>query len=124
MKFLVDMGLSPDLVTSLQNAGYRATRANQLGMATATDENILNHAMKNNMVLVTVDLDFGNLLAYTQHNKPSVIMLRLKVPSAKRVNSVLTATLPGIEPFLLKGSLVVIDDKNVRIRELPISGTH
>jgi len=120
MKFLVDMALSPKTVTALKDSNYEAVRVSKLGMAKSNDREILEYAAREGMILVTADLDFGDILALTRYKKPSVIILRLKEPSSERVNSFLFSALPRIKDSLNKGSIVVINDYRIRIRELPI----
>ena len=63
MRFLVDMALSPKTVNFLEDLGHEAIRANELGMAKSKDRKILEYAAANDMVVITADLDFGNILA-------------------------------------------------------------
>lgn len=67
MKFLVDMALSPKTVKVLRNSGYEAIRVNELGMGKSKDREILTYAKKNDMVVITADLDFGDILAITRY---------------------------------------------------------
>ncbi|GAI44358.1 unnamed protein product [marine sediment metagenome] len=120
MRFLVDMALSPKAVNFLQDMGHEAIRANELGMAKSKDREILEYAAENDMVVVTTDLDFGDILAHIRYKKPSVIIFRLKDPSLDRVNSLLSFSLPRIKDFLDRGSIVVIEDYRIRVRELPV----
>ncbi|MEA1993550.1 MAG: DUF5615 family PIN-like protein [Euryarchaeota archaeon] len=120
MKFLVDMALSPRTAKFLQNSEYEAVRVNDLGMAKSEDKTILEYAAENDMIVVTADLDFGDILAYTKYKKPSVIIFRLKDPSPDHVNSLLLSALPRIKDSLEKGCIVVIEDHRIRIRDLPI----
>jgi predicted nuclease of predicted toxin-antitoxin system len=120
MKFLVDMALSPKTVIVLRNSGYEAVRVNELGMAKSRDREILEYAAKNDMIVLTADLDFGDILAFTRYKKPSVIIFRLKDPSPDHVNSLLLSAISHINDSLDKGSIVVIDDYRIRIRELPV----
>ena len=120
MRFLVDMALSPKTAVFLRNLGYEAVRANEVGLARAKDAEILEYASENDMVVITADLDFGEILAYTKRNKPSVIVFRLRDPSPAHVNSLLSSILPHVEESLRRGSIVIVEDKRVRIRELPI----
>ncbi len=120
MKFLVDMPMSPKTVKFLKNMGYEAIRVSELGMAKSKDRDIFDYAEKNDMVVLTADLDFGNILAYTRSSKPSVIIFRLQNPSPAHVNSLLSSNLSSIEEDLLKGAIVIIEDTEIRIRELPI----
>ena len=120
MNFLVDMALSPKTVNVLRNSGYEAVRVNELGMAKSRDREILEYAAKNDMIVLTADLDFGDILAFTRYKKPSVIIFRLKDPSPDHVKSLLLSAIPQIKASLDKGSIVVIDDYRIRIRELPV----
>ncbi len=120
MKFLVDMPLSPKTVVFLKNLGYEAVRVSELGMAKSKDRYIFDHAKKNDMIVLTADLDFGNILAHTHSSKPSVIIFRLQNPSPEHVNSLLSSNLSNIEEDLMKGAIVIIEESEIRIRELPI----
>jgi predicted nuclease of predicted toxin-antitoxin system len=120
MKFLVDMALSPKTAQFLRESGYEAIRANEIGLARAKDMEIMEYAADNDMVVVTADLDFGEILAYTKRNKPSMIIFRLRNPSPDHVNSLLSSILQRIEEPLEKGSIIIVEDDRVRIRELPI----
>jgi predicted nuclease of predicted toxin-antitoxin system len=72
------------------------------------------------MVLITADLDFGYLLAYTKNRKPSVIVFRLKKPLPEYINHLLSLYLNDLIKSLEEGSIVIIDDNKIRIRRLPI----
>ena len=104
----------------LHESGYEAVRVNEVGMATAKDKEILAYAEKRNLVVITADLDFGDILAYSQNRKPSVIIFRLKNPSPDHVNVLLLEALPRIEESLDMGAIVVIEDSRIRIRALPV----
>lgn len=101
MKFLIDLALSPKTVKVL-------------------DKEIVPYAQKNGLVVLTADLDFGDILASTRTNKHSVIIFRLKTPSPEHVNSLLLETLPRIQESLDTGAIVVIEDSRIRIRVLPV----
>lgn len=120
MKFLVDMSISPKTVEFLKKRGYEAVRASDLDMAKSKDEEILGYAIEKDMILITADLDFGNILAYTKSKKPSTIIFRLKNPSPAFVNQILLSTLPKIMEPLKKGVIVVVEDRRIRMRELPL----
>jgi predicted nuclease of predicted toxin-antitoxin system len=121
MKFLVDLALSPKTVKALRDRGYEAVRVNELGMAKSKDSEIIAYAAKNDLIVITADLDFGDILASTGYKKPSVIIFRLKGPSVEHINALLLSTIPRIRDSLDKGSIVVIEDYQIRIRRLPVA---
>jgi predicted nuclease of predicted toxin-antitoxin system len=121
MKFLIDMALSPKTDGFLNSVGHEAVRVDSVGMARAKDSEIIEYAIKHNMILITSDLGVGQILAFTMSKRPSIIILRLKNPSPDHVNSVLSSALSQVEDALKKGSIIIIvEDKRIRIRELPI----
>jgi len=120
VRLLADMPISPQTVDFLKSLGHEATRLAELNMADAADEDILEYARKHQMVILTMDLDFGGLLALRGWDKPSVITFRLENPEPARINRILEAQLSEIEEDLMSGALITVEDFRVRVRALPI----
>ena len=76
MRFLVDAQLPPALARFLSDAGHQAEHVYDIGMETASDRAIWNHALKNNAVIITKDEDFVSLVN-AQSGTPSVIWVRV-----------------------------------------------
>jgi predicted nuclease of predicted toxin-antitoxin system len=76
MRFLIDMNLAPRWVQTLLAAGHEAVHWSTLGPISASDSAICQYARDNDFVLISNDLDFPRILAYTLQAKPSVILLR------------------------------------------------
>ena len=89
-------------------------------MAKSKDREIFDYAEKNDMIILSADLNFGTILANTHSRKPSVIIFRLRNPSPEHVNSLLLSNLSIIEKEIMKGAIVIIEESEIRIRELPI----
>ncbi len=123
MKFLIDNSLSPRIAEGLIAGGYQAVHVGQLGMGTASDEQIFQWCLENDHVVVSADTDFGTLLAQYRGNKPSVLLLR-RVGQHRPAATigVLLANLPAIIEPLEDGSIVVIEENRIRVRSLPIHG--
>jgi len=78
--------------------------------------------MQNNRIIVSADTDFGTLLTLRECSKPSFILFRV---SDKRPSNLLVQLITNLERFneeLEKGAVIVIEDKRIRVRNLPISG--
>jgi len=120
MKFLLDMPISPKTEAFLCQQGHQAVRVDKLGMQTATDKDIFTYALREDMVIITMDLDFGEILAYVKATKPSIIIFRLPNPSPSHVNDILANALPRIEEALSSGSIVVIEESRIRVKHLPV----
>jgi len=61
--FLVDAQLPPSLAEALRYAGYQAVHVADLGLLTATDQQIWDEAASRSAVLTTKDRDFPLLRA-------------------------------------------------------------
>ncbi|MDW8034581.1 MAG: DUF5615 family PIN-like protein [Nitrososphaerota archaeon] len=115
------MCISPKTVEFLRSLGYETSRASELGLSTSTDQEIIDYAAKNSMVLITMDLDMGRIIALIGERKPSVILLRLRKPTVENVNKKLSYALNKTIDKLEKGVIVVLEEQRIRIRELPLS---
>jgi len=121
MKFLVDKALSPRTVAYLRENGYNAVRVDTVIPGTVVeDETIFNYAIENDYYIITADLDFGEILAYSKSKRPSTIILRLEDQRVTNVNRLLVQVLPKISKALEEGSIIILQDKRIRIKPLPI----
>ena len=91
-----------------------------VGKADAADEEIMQFAYANGMVVLTQDLDFGILLASTGADRPSVVQLRSDDVLPDRIGRRVVEALWQIEAELTAGALVTIDPKRIRVRILPV----
>ncbi len=98
MKLLFDHHLSHKLVTRLSDRFPNSTQTRLLGMSTATDWDIWNHAKHNGFMVVSLDSDFCDLSALRGH-PPKLIWLRCGNSTVQRIESLLRANLERIEVF-------------------------
>lgn len=121
MRFLLDEGLSPRVAHLLTAAGHDSVHARDLGLKSAPDQVVLRSAADDRRVLLTLDTDFGALLAHSGDSVPSVVLFRGNVTRRpERQAALLLANLDQLEAALTEGALVVIGDERLRIRSLPI----
>ena len=121
MKFLLDQNVSPALVGLLADADHLAEHVRDLGMREAPDDVVLAAARDADAVLISADTDFGELLARSNANGPSVILLRRQEGRrASKIASLIVANLKAVADDLASGAIVVLDDDRVRIRSLPL----
>ena len=78
MKLLLDQGLPRSALRHLADMGIPAEHVGDLGMATATDAQILETARQRQSVVVTLDSDFHALLATARAAGPSVVRIRMQ----------------------------------------------
>ena len=120
MRFLADAGISPKTVEFLIQLGHQATHVRTLGLQQAADIVLVERARADGSVLITFDLDFGDILALGVLDKPSVIIFRLADERADSVNQRLSVVLQERVTDLQLGALILVEDSRYRVRKLPI----
>ncbi len=97
-----------------------ATHWSEVGAATATDRQIMSYARDQGYVVLTHDLDFGDMLAATNGEKPSVVQLRSDDLRPSVIGSAVVSTLLQMAPELDDGALLTIEPSRSRVRMLPL----
>jgi predicted nuclease of predicted toxin-antitoxin system len=120
MKFLADMGISPKTVDALERLGYEAVHLQQQGFHKLTDVKILEKARREGCILLTHDLDFGDLLAASGADLPSVIIFRLRNMRPERVDLHLLNIMSQYAKPLEDGAIITVTEGRVRVRNLPL----
>ncbi len=121
MRFITDIHISPQTVKDLSSKGYQIKRVTEFLELNAKDSQILDLAFKENSTIITQDLDFSALLAKRGTSKPSVITLRVNNAKPSNITKILKRALPQIKSEINKGSIIIIEEKRIRIRKLPIN---
>ena len=108
-------------VAILRAAGWNVAHVGELGMATATDAEILDAASIRGTCVVTMDADFHGLLAISGATHPSVIRLRIQGVQANEFANMLLRLAPQFAEAAMFGALITIDERTVRIHRLPLT---
>jgi predicted nuclease of predicted toxin-antitoxin system len=120
VRFLTDMGVSMGVVRFLRGQGHDVVHLRDEGLHRLPDEQIFEKAREEERVVLTFDLDFGEIVALAGSDATSVIVFRLRdarTPAViGRLQSVLRASSREIE----EGAVVVVEDGRHRVRRLPI----
>jgi predicted nuclease of predicted toxin-antitoxin system len=122
MRFLADAGISPKTVEFLKQLGHDIVHVRELGMERADDREIIDRARSDRRVVLTFDLDFGEILALGVHDRPSVVLFRLEDETADSVNRLIAPVLRDQREALESGALILVEGTRYRIRRLPIRG--
>jgi predicted nuclease of predicted toxin-antitoxin system len=120
MRFLVDMGLDVRLALWLRERGHDAVHLSEVGLQRLPDTEIFAEAVAESRVILTCDLDFGEIAAFSTAALIGVILFRVAEYRLTRIVDRLDATLPAIESRLSAGAIVTIEDDRFRLRLLPI----
>jgi predicted nuclease of predicted toxin-antitoxin system len=120
VKFLADMGISPRTVYFLKNLGHDAVHLSEQKLHRLVDDKILRKARDEGRVLLTHDLDFGDLMAASSAELPSVIIFRLRNMHPNQVNRYLEELVTEYQDALEKGAIISVVEGRIRLRNLPI----
>ena len=123
MKFLADMGISPRIVDFLQQLGHQAVHLQQQGLHKLKDPQILEKARNEERILLTHDLDFGDLLAASGAGLPSVVIFRLRNMRPEHVNRYLLKIISQYSEALEKGIIITVTEGRIRMRNLPLGNS-
>ncbi len=100
--------------------GTMSFTSRDIGLNGAPDPVVLGAARDDRRVLVTLDTDFGALVAHSGAALPSVVLFRGNVSRRPATQAaLLLANLPQVADDLEEGAVVVIGDDRVRVRRLP-----
>lgn len=121
MKFLADMGISPKTVAFLRTLHHDATHLQEQGLGRWPDPAILAKAREEDRILLTHDLDFGELVAASGARLPSVILFRLRNMQPDHVNHYLNLVLLRHSAELVEGAFISVAEAQIRLRLLSVS---
>ncbi len=120
MRFLADMGISPRTVAHLRAEGHDVVHLADEGLHRLPDPWIVSKARQEDRIILTVDLDFGDLLALAGESRPSAIIFRLARAVPTAINAALDDCLARFEQELLRGAVLSVAEATIRVRPLPI----
>ncbi|PID41579.1 MAG: hypothetical protein CSB48_14475 [Proteobacteria bacterium] len=119
IKLLLDQGIPYSTGMQLP-AEWDVVHVADVEMSYATDRDIIEYAQQQHRICVTLDSDFHSILAVDNMSLPSVIRIRQEGLKAKDLARLLCQIWPSIEEQVQSGAMVSVDDKQLRIRRLPI----
>jgi predicted nuclease of predicted toxin-antitoxin system len=121
LKFLIDMPVTPQAVAHLHAKGHDAVHASAIGLGSAPDSEILEHATLEERIVITADLDYPRLLAQHKTARPGVILFRGGSYSDAEMLTLLDRVLAESATLDLERSITVIDQHRIRRRRLPLA---
>jgi len=82
----------------------------------APDPQVIDLAVKLDAILLTVDLDFSNILDYPPKNFQGIIVLRYQVGDESDLDNTLKTALDDLYRDKLRNCLVIVNPKRYRLR--------
>jgi predicted nuclease of predicted toxin-antitoxin system len=106
--------LSPRWVTHLKAAGFDAMHCIEVG-ATARDEEIMTWAIWTDAVVLTHNLDFSAILAFSKNTKPSVVQIRAEDLNSDKIDAPVVSAINQTQSELTAGAIVSVDPVHARL---------
>ena len=120
VKLVIDVNLPQRWFGVLAAEGFEAVHWTDVGDPRARDTEILARARERGRTVFTHDLDFGALLGLTGSSGPSVVQIRTQDVTPEAVAALLIPVLRHHAELLEQGAIVSIDERQARVRILPI----
>ncbi len=120
MRFLADMGISQRVIEWLRANGHDAVHLIDRGLQRLRDSSIFETAALESRIILTFDLDFGEIVALSGESKVSTIVFRLNNTTTPFVIQRLDMVLRGAKDALETGAIITVEDARHRTRRLPV----
>ena len=116
MKFKLDENLSPSLAAMFTVVGHEAHSVVQQALGGQPDERVIDVCCREQRALITLDLDFSNILAYPPAKFTGIVVLRLADQAHITVEAAIRRVLDLLPQEPVIGTLWIVEDRRIRIR--------
>jgi predicted nuclease of predicted toxin-antitoxin system len=116
VRFLADMGVHRLVVDWLDDQGHDVAHLSDLGLHKLPDPQIFEKAVTEDRVVLTFDLDFGEITAYAKGKRAGVVLFRLHNTRAHHVIGRLSRVLADSSAALEEGAIVIVEEGRHRVR--------
>ena len=121
MRFLADMGVARGVVAWLRDGGHDVVHLLDEGLERLPDQAVLAKAEAEDRILLTFDLDFGEILALSGQRSGSVVLFRLSSARPEQVIDRLRHVIAEVDAALSEGAIVTAEETRLRVRRLPVA---
>lgn len=118
MRFFADNDVFGSTIALLRSQGHDVQTAREAHLASAPDEDVLDHALRTGRVLVTNDTDHGSLAFLSSHLSRGIILMRVNRLTISYANEELLRMLAEHTEEELHRLFVVVEPGRHRIRRL------
>jgi predicted nuclease of predicted toxin-antitoxin system len=119
MRLLLDMNMPLAAAEWLRAEGHDAVHLRELGLDRLADRQIVAYTGAENRVLITCDLDFGDIVGSSLNQGSSVVLLRLRSLHHSRLRQRLLVALAQTAEALKQGAVVLVEESRLRVRPIP-----
>jgi predicted nuclease of predicted toxin-antitoxin system len=117
LKIKIDENLPAECATVFREAGFEAETVADEGLRGVDDSLIADRSRTEGRVLVTLDLDFGNVVAYPPAEHAGIVVLRLKAQDRRTILAVMQRIVLALVNREPAGELWIVEFDRIRFRE-------
>lgn len=114
LRLLLDQMIDCDVAADLRALGHDVYCVGELGMARADDAEIIEVAVRQNRILITLDEDFGDWAILPLNQHPGVIRIKAHPTTTEMIESVLFPFLKNCRNQDFLNRLVIVRRSGVR----------
>lgn len=116
MEFKVDENLPCETSRILQRAGHDAVSVLDQRLGGHPDSDIAAICKAESRVLVTLDTDFANILAYPPGSFPGIVVIRTEDQAKPVVLALVDQLVSALKSESLNGELWIVESHRIRMR--------
>ncbi|MBI1893749.1 MAG: DUF5615 family PIN-like protein [Candidatus Rokubacteria bacterium] len=116
LAFKVDENLPEDVAAVLREAGHEAATVTSQGLAGAEDAQLSETLRREGRILVTLDVEFGDIRTYPPEEYPGIVVLRMTKQDKRHVLAAIRRILPVLRTDPVARRLWIVEEHAVRIR--------
>jgi predicted nuclease of predicted toxin-antitoxin system len=116
VKVKLDENLPAELKEPFLKAGHSVETVVEQGLGGKSDDEIFSVCRKENLTLVTLDMDFSDIRKYQPQTHDGIIVLRFASQDREHVVENVERFIPKLEEEPLIGKLWIVEESRVRIR--------
>ncbi len=113
-KLYLDQMFGIDVAQALRGEGYDVLRTSETGYARADDQQILQKAISENRILVTLDEHFGDWVVLPLSKHSGVIRLKVHPTTSEKVLNLLMSFLKKHTKDQFQDHLVILSEKRAK----------
>jgi hypothetical protein len=117
MNLKLDENLDARLTSVLRRAGHEVSTVREQGLAGVDDQALYVHCRFESRILVTLDLDFSNVLRYPPETSGGIVVFRGPddlLPTLRTLTETMIGALAKASPA---GQLWIVEPGRVRVHE-------
>src|SRR4030042_740617 len=111
LRLFLDQMFAVDVARVLRNQGYDVVRVSETADARADDQQVLEKAVSENRILVTLDEHFGDWVLLPLSRHPGVIRLKVNPTTSEKVLNLLLPFLRLHSSDQFKNQMVILSEK-------------